>query len=285
MRNRRAGKRQRRNRIMSNLSSTRGYESRAVAHLNGRTAAYCVGGDGSTTAALSLVGSATTTFSIIVLDPVSLGLRVSNVANSFSEWKLRSITVEYVQRQSVTACFAVGYTDDGGASVTTPTFSEIAELEASRVFNTGSGLKQSFTVRPRTGWLKTSNYGASTIPSFRQVAAGSLWGIWDAAPALANYGSLFIHYDLQFRSPVTSIVVNLAEKEKESVSKEKTFDTGAIRGPNTELDEKSSGGQYRAPQTIPGDLGPPAAGLRLCRQQVQSVAAVGVTPRLALSRP
>lgn len=201
-----------------------------MAHLNGRTAAYTVGGDGATTAALSLVGSATTTFSVIVLDPVSLGLRVANVANSFSEWKLRSLTVEYVQRQSVTACFAIGYTDDGGASVTTPTYSEIAELEASRVFNTGSGLKQSFTVRPRTGWLKTSNFGATTIPTFRQVAAGSLWGIWDAAPASANYGSLFIHYDLQFRSPVTSIVVNLStEKIRESIEKRKLPDDRAPR--------------------------------------------------------
>lgn len=179
-----------------------------VSRIAGRSVDYTFGSDGATTALFGTVGAATTTVGSIVLDPLRIDARVASLSQNFAEWKLHGVTIEFVQRTSASALAAVGWTDDANLNITA-TYQRIAALEASRVFNLGSGLKQSFSFRPRSGWLKTSNTGQSTGASLRETCAGQLFGLWDAVPTTANYGSVLLHYDISFRSPCESLVVNI----------------------------------------------------------------------------
>lgn len=207
-----ASSRRRSMRRRPNRSVSTAYQHRAVAHVQGATADYAVGSDGATTNVFGSVGSPTSTVSGVILDPFGLDTRAAAIAANFAEWKLNAVSIEYVQRTSASANFAIGWSDDPGVNITA-TFARCAALEASRVFNLGSGMKQVFRFRPRAGWLRTSSAGESTIASHRLTSAGVLLARWDAAPSSGNYGALLIKYDLSFRSPCVSQTVNIVDGE------------------------------------------------------------------------
>lgn len=135
--------------------------------------------------------------------------RLLTFAALYSEWKLNSLKIEFVERQGGTIAFALGVTPDPGNNMSL-TFTNTIMLEDSRSFNIGSVPPQRLHHVSRRGWLFTTNVSQTTNASYRETEAGLLIGTASSNwAATATYGDLLMSYDISFRMLTGSQTINV----------------------------------------------------------------------------
>jgi hypothetical protein len=199
-------------------TSTRGYSTDLPIRVTGRFCQVLMYGDGTTTKGLYNSVTATAQNQIPLsfqsgnVGLFSLDPRLLTMAALYSQWRLREMTLEFVEAKGGTTGYALGVCEDDAANFTN-TFTNTVMMETSRVMNVGAIPPQRVTWRPSRNrdWLFVTNASQTTEASRRECSHGNMVGIWDVAPAAATYGYIVVHYDIMFRSEIPSQTVNLTK--------------------------------------------------------------------------
>jgi len=69
-----------------------------------------------------------------------------------------------------------------------------------------------YTPLIKSEWKYTSEDSETTAAEVRQCVAGELWGTWNVVvPATGRYADILVHYDLEFKDPVSNLNLTLKD--------------------------------------------------------------------------
>jgi len=162
-----------------------------------------------------------------VIRPISTAFfteHVLNLAKLFTRWRLRGLELEIVPvNAAATGTYALGFTNDPALSFSSgPSTQQIMSLGASEIFNLASvSRKQVLRYIPsvKNEWKYVSQDSETTAAEVRQCAAGELWCSWSiSVPTTGRYADIFVHFDVEFKDPVSNLNLSLKRPEEKTSS-------------------------------------------------------------------